>query len=158
MKLERMGKSITDEQSKGKRKASSPDISDHGDAKRLCKSPSVSTPSVSSPSTKDIESEASSPSMMSITRRPSNASDIRSPFPPPPPPPPSPQVSTTLTDLLLHQTANLRKIQQEYNESIQAVQHARERHARAAKRMAEARQQVNETARRMIDEGPMSTP
>ncbi len=36
----------TDEQSKGKRKASSPDISDHGDAKRLCKSPSVSTPSV----------------------------------------------------------------------------------------------------------------
>ncbi|KAF9023029.1 hypothetical protein BDZ89DRAFT_1070251 [Hymenopellis radicata] len=136
MRLERMGKSITDEPSTGKRKASgSPDLSDYSDAKRLCKSPSVSTPSVSSPSTKDIESGASSPSMMT-----------------------SPQVSTTLTDLLLHQTATLRKIQQEYNESIAAVQQARERHARAATRMAEARQQVNETARRMIEEGPMSAP
>ncbi|KIY65497.1 hypothetical protein CYLTODRAFT_492287 [Cylindrobasidium torrendii FP15055 ss-10] len=66
--------------------------------------------------------------------------------------PPGPPVSTNLTDLLLQQTAGLRKLQQDYNESVKRVQTAQEAHARLSYMMAEARRQVNQTATRLRDE------
>ena len=63
-----------------------------------------------------------------------------------------PPISTNLTDLLLQQTANLRKLQNEYNESIRQIQAAQEAHTRISQLMAEAKQQINETARRLISD------